>query len=427
MEKVIGKLEKIGVFNTPQNIEFGCFTVYDLREDKSKKVAEWYVLRHRAIQTSLVVTNAEEGVAAIGSFKKGEQYLKWSLSLSIIEDVVLASFWRGEDCSRTGQHGTQQYAYLATDLKGSPQIKISGMVLVGRFGADNFKTEATPEFPSPRRGYGMERKWQGITLCHRAKYSVSSGPSLNCRRGLFRRIPAKTWFIYNEIKYDAGEEWNYYEIVKVIRNKINLSLGLKEALLIEDFILDGKKAVAKLVQFYFEKNVIDSKINSEYAFKKKKQVQDESEGVMFDLTGYFRRMGASNNRDVWVIRSDGTFREADELIRRKDYPEGDKRWYRVENNELALKWHCPSISRAWSGSEYKVVHYPVKITAEQKKAVSKIEKEIKKITGEGLGKFFSQKNQKNIITVSKEESKVFSTDEGVEYNPFVCLEVLRDK
>lgn len=70
------------------------------------------------------------------------------------------------------------------------------------------------------------------------------------------------------------------------------------------------------------------------------QQRQNSGEVLVDFGGHFRRMGSTGNRDFWVIRSDGSLRDPDEVSYRKQYTsEGEKQWRLVQADELALVYH----------------------------------------------------------------------------------------
>lgn len=91
----------------------------------------------------------------------------------------------------------------------------------------------------------------------------------------------------------------------------------------------------------------------------------------------WRRNGITDQGDGWVIRPDGTFRDADEMVgnsrRIKKYREGTMVWRQILPGELALK--------AWSQDRYdithcEVVYRPNRVTQEQIEAVKRIEKQL---------------------------------------------------
>lgn len=91
----------------------------------------------------------------------------------------------------------------------------------------------------------------------------------------------------------------------------------------------------------------------------------------------WRRGGITDQGDGWVIRPDGTFRDADEMVgnsrRIKKYREGTMVWHQILPGELAL--------RVWSQDRYdithcEVVYRPNKVTQEQIEAVKRIEEQL---------------------------------------------------
>ena len=98
--------------------------------------------------------------------------------------------------------------------------------------------------------------------------------------------------------------------------------------------------------------------------------------ILVNFEAYKRRMGASGNGDAWVVRPDGTLREADEFAQRKMYPEGGLKWARVEADELALTWSCGTMRDITGSSDFKVAKMPVGgLTEAQREAVRRIETE----------------------------------------------------
>lgn len=412
-------LEKLGVFNTPETVVMGNnIPVYDLRVDNNG-VAEWYILRYENLKTCFILTDSKDD--AIGQFVTEGKYLKWNLSINLYEDIVLASLWRGDDCSRSGAHGTQMYAYLATDLKGQEQFRLSSRVKTDLYNFDTFNLEdSKASFPQSRE-YDIDVEWNGMRIQYRQSYSVECGRSRDHMRATHRTVPSEAYLrIGEEERYELGEELKYSVVARKIREHFgkNIPPEIEEVLLVEDFIREETQ-VKNLFEFLLRRgDIFESELTRKYFSSKQEEIEAEKDGVMFDFIGHFRRMGASKNCDLWVIGSDGSLREPDELERRKDYPEGNKRWRRVETDELALAWHCGLNSRAWEGSEYEVVHAPKNITERQKQTVRKIEEEIKKVTGEGPGKFFAKKQKKIGTHASREEISVYSDDGDFGNNPF---------
>ena len=91
----------------------------------------------------------------------------------------------------------------------------------------------------------------------------------------------------------------------------------------------------------------------------------------------WRRGGITNQGDGWVIRPDGTFRDADEMVgdsrRIERYREGTMIWRQILPGELILK--------AWSQDRYDILHCevvyrPNRVTQEQADAAKRIEEQL---------------------------------------------------
>jgi len=91
----------------------------------------------------------------------------------------------------------------------------------------------------------------------------------------------------------------------------------------------------------------------------------------------WRRNGITNQGDGWVIRPDGTFRDADEMAgdsrRIETYREGTMIWRQILPGELVLK--------AWSQDRYDILHCevvyrPNRVTQEQADAAKRIEEQL---------------------------------------------------
>lgn len=91
----------------------------------------------------------------------------------------------------------------------------------------------------------------------------------------------------------------------------------------------------------------------------------------------WRRGGITNQGDGWVIRPDGTFRDADEMVgdsrRIERYREGTMIWRQILPGELVLK--------AWSQDRYDILHCevvyrPNRVTQEQADAAKRIEEQL---------------------------------------------------
>lgn len=380
----------LGVFNeTPRGIfSFGGVQVHDFREEKSN-TALWAVMENSIVETMLVLLPPPDGGKAIGRYAEGAAYLKWNLSVNVHEDVRMAVWWPGDDVSRTGHHGTQCYAYLATDLNGQAEFRLAGGASRGSSGMDDFHKEDS-KFPYPRPGYGMEKEWHGVNMSYRSGFSFEAGTSPDHMRKTYGRAPPR-WGISMDGKSTGAEgEWNYYQIAQAIRDNFpNRSMELDEALLSEDIIQskEGNRyhmdVVGSLVQFYLDGGLAEPHLRfSDYAERKREEEELLSVGEEFEFSGHFRRMGMSGNCDMWVIAEDGSLRECDELERRKMYEEGGKRWKRVGPSELAIQWRAGTMRAVAETSECSVWHAPVGgCTAEQFAAVREIEREIGLVLG----------------------------------------------
>ena len=91
----------------------------------------------------------------------------------------------------------------------------------------------------------------------------------------------------------------------------------------------------------------------------------------------WRRNGITDQGDGWVIRPDGTFRDADEMVgnsrRIEKYREGTMVWRQILPGELALK--------AWSQDRYDILHCevvyrPNRVTQAQADAAKRIEEQL---------------------------------------------------
>ncbi|MDO8512197.1 MAG: hypothetical protein Q7S57_02900 [bacterium] len=61
--------------------------------------------------------------------------------------------------------------------------------------------------------------------------------------------------------------------------------------------------------------------------------------ILVNFGGHFRMMGYTGQAQYWVIRPDGSEREPDEVDYRKRYTsEGNKKWWLVSSDELAISW-----------------------------------------------------------------------------------------
>lgn len=107
-------------------------------------------------------------------------------------------------------------------------------------------------------------------------------------------------------------------------------------------------------------------------------LRHESAGeTLTNWGGHFRRMGGTGNADFWVVRPDGTLRDADAITYRKSYKtEGVKQWRIVGPDELAITW---SKEHTAADHECSVTKPPVGgYTAAQREAVARIANEIAK-------------------------------------------------
>lgn len=369
-------LKKIGVFTTPAGVtRFGEYSVRDTRDSAGENSpAEWSLIEHEAL-VCFVLTTPEQGAPVIGSFVSGSEGLKWDLSINIKKDVRMLAMWAGSDVSRTGCHGTQHYAYLATDLRGCEATQMASRVKNGTIGME-WITSPSQKNPIkfPERGtlnlFEVELIYKPQSYGRYGSGRTDRGKPLS----FSEQSKASVKIANNE--FVVGEEFDLLKVVTIIRNNIaECSDGLEEVLLIaEHCIAVANNTVKSLYDFYCAKEMVEvSLLCADYLARKKEENMDADFGVLFDLNGYFRRMGNSGNCDLWVITPDGQVREPDELVRRKSYPEGTKRWHRVERDELVITWQ--------PGKEV-VAHAPVHgVTPAQISAVLEIERELGTLDG----------------------------------------------
>lgn len=98
----------------------------------------------------------------------------------------------------------------------------------------------------------------------------------------------------------------------------------------------------------------------------------ETGSVLREFQAWHRRGGAASGGDGWVIRPDGSLREADGGERVGGAGNAWLTWKTVTPDELALVWRQQQI-----GDDYEVVKLPVKgCTPSQFSAVARIEEEI---------------------------------------------------
>lgn len=103
----------------------------------------------------------------------------------------------------------------------------------------------------------------------------------------------------------------------------------------------------------------------------------EAGEILVNFEAWHRRGGMSGNGDGWVIRPDGTLREADSNDVRRYKSDGTYTWNLVSEEELALKWACQTMRNVSGSSDFDVVKLPVGgCTLEQLAAIEQIESEI---------------------------------------------------
>lgn len=131
-----------------------------------------------------------------------------------------------------------------------------------------------------------------------------------------------------------------------------------------------------------ETKAIIAEVEAELAERERKRVERSAAvaagTALENFGGYFRRMGVSGNGDWWVVRSDGSLRDPEEVNYRKRYnSEGQKQWSFVGPDELALRWDCGTTRDVDGSSTFEVVKLPVGgCTAAQLHTVRSIEEEI---------------------------------------------------
>lgn len=121
-------------------------------------------------------------------------------------------------------------------------------------------------------------------------------------------------------------------------------------------------------------------VREEETKAKEAKVKAEAEASKLGLPSnvqIWRRGGITNQGDGWVIRPDGTFRDADEMVgdsrRIERYREGTMIWRQILPGELVLK--------AWSQDRYDILHCevvyrPNRVTQEQADAAKRIEEQL---------------------------------------------------
>lgn len=373
-------LKIIGVFETPSGIDrFGEFQVFDLRlPSGGVRPAEWEVVENEAVVC--IVLNATT-VKPVGSYRSGGGYLKWDISINLTEDVRVLALTPGTDVSRSGCHGTQQYSYLATDLCDCKATRISYPVSWVTKGLEWVRPVTKKHtIPSPERGYGMEANLYEVGLKYASSYSVESGTSPDHMRRQTRRIPGRAEVVVGGTAYEVGTEYEIPAVIAKIREILpERSFGLDEAILSEEFLASQSvDTVRALVQLYRKHGKVETaELCADYASRKVEEEAFKQSGGVFNLSGHFRRMGNSRNGDLWVIRPDGSLREPDEIVRRKEYPEGSKRWVRIQPDELAISWGVYLQRDVYLGSTCRVLHEPKNgRTPAQFDALRRIEEEV---------------------------------------------------
>jgi hypothetical protein len=125
--------------------------------------------------------------------------------------------------------------------------------------------------------------------------------------------------------------------------------------------------------------------------------------ILVGFTTWHRRGGASNLGDGWVIRPDGSVREADHrnVARNGD---GDFVWSLVTTEELALSW---GKSNSSADHECVVEHAPAVLTPEQLATVRRIEVEIKAPEGAfGLDPEINARNAERFAAIREVASRI---------------------
>jgi len=103
----------------------------------------------------------------------------------------------------------------------------------------------------------------------------------------------------------------------------------------------------------------------------------EAGEILVNFTVWHRRGGMSGNGDGWVIRPDGTLREADSNDVRRYKSDGHYTWNIVEAEELALEWSCDTMRDVAGSSRFTVSKLPVGgCTPEQLARIAEIERDI---------------------------------------------------
>lgn len=227
-------LTLIGIFET------GCpyfseIDVYDFR-DKRRGPALWAFMEFEQ-DLLIVLLPPPPDQKPIGRYFGGKKYLKWNSSIKLTGDIRLVSWWPGTDVSRSGQHGTQHYAGLATYQAGT-EWKLSVPVSSGSIALPKKRRQYTPwgALPKEKGDFDIDIDFHGLKITYRRSRLCSSGSSPDHqRRPEQTTTPTTTTVQYNgqsvEILGEYAPDSVYRAIKKIFPNlpsEVEAELFLKD-------------------------------------------------------------------------------------------------------------------------------------------------------------------------------------------------------
>jgi len=206
-------LTLLGIFETYQPASWiPGLQVYDLRK-KKEGAALWAFLRFEQ-DSVIVLLQPPANSPPIGKNFSGSQYLgPRAPEVKIDVDARLALWWGDKDASRSGLHGTQHYAGLATSRRGN-SFELHRPVSRGSFGWEKLGRTINPKKQSFDLQVG-----ENIKISFRKEYPYRSGVSYG------KTAPAVTT-VWKKGKKTIQMEGDYFPIA--VYNAISGDIGAVE-------------------------------------------------------------------------------------------------------------------------------------------------------------------------------------------------------
>ena len=375
-------LKILGNFQWQIPEKFWNTKVYDLR-DKKTNIWRWWYIDYPWLNSFFVILDPVDN-NIYGDFISGEQFLKWSNSIRLRVDIIMAWYSRWIDSSWSWMHGTQNYQYLATrKYVRDAVLELTVPVKSWWYWKTLPENKDFSLFKTNNNYEKFLRVWD-ILFTHILSHKIF----IKTREPLFQwKLSSVDWYeksIHESFTLKSGDEFIDIEeptiewIINALKKVWKLTKDL-EILLAKEKLLENKSCenVKYFISILCKYNYIENIDQKEEDPKIKMDEIIETGEILHDFGWHFRLIWKSNQANYWVIQPDGTFREADEIIYKKfSKEEGDKRWYVINPDEIAISWSKDII---WADHICNVLKSTDNPTDAQIQTIKNLEEEINQI------------------------------------------------